>query len=120
MSKKANPLLATLKGNLGSYTPEPPLAARLPEATPEPVTPIRKQQAKAEAMASKISVSVYPKDMERLDDLKDYMKKQGIRNISDSEALRIACRTLTLGSKCVDVYHEMQKEDGRRKEKVAS
>jgi len=120
MSKKANPLLDTLKGNLGSYSPGPPIAAHLPEAAPEPVTPIRKKQGKAEAMASKISVSVYPTDIERLDELKDYMKRQGIRNISDSEALRIACRAVTLSSTCVEVYHGMQKEDGRRKEKAAS
>ncbi len=120
MSKKINPLLDTLKGNLGSYTPEQPIPTTLSEIAPEPISSIRKKQTKAELAASKISVSVYSKDMERLDELKDYMKKQGLRNISDSEALRIACRALTLNSRCVDVYYEMQKEDGRRKEKVAS
>jgi hypothetical protein len=120
MSKKINPLLDTLRGNLVSYSPEPLAPAPLSEVTSVPITPFLKKQTKTDATASKISVSVYPKDIERLDELKDYMKKQGIRNISDSEALRIACRALTLSSQCVDVYHEMQKEDGRRKEKVAS
>jgi hypothetical protein len=111
----SNELLASLRENLGHSPYVPPPVAYV-EAQAEPVEIRRPLRAKQEA-AAKISVSVYPKDIARLDELKDFMRQQGIRNISDSEALRIACRALTFSPNCVEVYHDMQKEDGRRKEK---
>jgi hypothetical protein len=91
---------------------------------PAPVVPHQYVQSPTEAAAlarradsrvKKISISVYPKDIEVLDSLKGYLAEQGIRNLSDSETMRIAWRTLILTPRCVEVYQEMKKEDGRRK-----
>ncbi len=64
----------------------------------------------------KISVSLYPSDIERLDQIKRFMMDNGVRNITDSSALRLACRTVELGPKLVRVYEAMRSEDGRRSE----
>jgi hypothetical protein len=66
--------------------------------------------------APKLSVSLYQHDIERLDTIKDYMKAQGFRNLSDSEALRLACRKVEIDGALIDVYRAMQGEDGRRKQ----
>jgi hypothetical protein len=65
--------------------------------------------------APKLSVSLYQRDLHRLDEIKEFMQKRGIRNVSDSEALRLAIRGMELGEGLVDVYREMLGEDGRRK-----
>jgi hypothetical protein len=66
--------------------------------------------------APKLSVSLYQYDIDRLDTIKDFMKSQGFRNLSDSEALRLACRKVEIDGTLVDVYKSMQSEDGRRKQ----
>jgi hypothetical protein len=59
--------------------------------------------------------SVYETDVQRLDEIRDFMRGKGYRNISNSEALRLACRAVEIGDHFVDVYEQMRKEDGRRK-----
>lgn len=66
--------------------------------------------------APKLSVSLYQHDIDRLDTIKDFMKSQGFRNLSDSEALRLACRRVAIDGALIDVYKSMQSEDGRRKQ----
>jgi hypothetical protein len=66
--------------------------------------------------APKLSVSLYQHDIERLDTIKDFMKSQGFRNLSDSEALRLACRKVEIDGALIDIYKSMQSEDGRRKQ----
>lgn len=65
--------------------------------------------------APKLSVSLYQHDIDRLDTIKDFMKSQGFRNLSDSEALRLACRKVEIDDALVEVYKSMQSEDGRRR-----
>jgi hypothetical protein len=65
--------------------------------------------------APKLSVSLYQRDLQRLDQIKEFMQQKGFRNLSDSEALRLACRCIDIGDQLVGVYKEMQGEDGRRK-----
>jgi len=60
-------------------------------------------------------VSLYQHDIDRLDTIKDFMKSQGFRNLSDSEALRLACRKVEIDEALVEVYKSMQSEDGRRR-----
>jgi hypothetical protein len=69
--------------------------------------------------ASKVSVSLYPPDLERLDEIKSFMQTKGIRNISDSEAMRLACRSVAIGRDMAQRYREMQREDGRRTRKAS-
>lgn len=66
--------------------------------------------------APKLSVSLYQQDIDRLDTIKDFMKSQGFRNLSDSEALRLACRRVSIDGDLIEVYKSMQSEDGRRRQ----
>lgn len=66
----------------------------------------------------KLSVSLYDFDIECLDRIKDAMKSFGVRNLSDSEALRLACRIVHQTKMEADfkvVYDKMLGEDRRRK-----
>jgi len=65
--------------------------------------------------APKLSVSLYHTDLKRLDEIKEFMRSRGHRNLSDSEALRLACRAVEITDRFVDVYREIQAEDGRRR-----
>jgi hypothetical protein len=65
--------------------------------------------------AVKLSVSLYNFDITCLDKIKDYMRKQGIRKLSDSEALRLACRAVETNNNFLGIYESMQTEDRRRK-----
>jgi 3-phenylpropionate/cinnamic acid dioxygenase small subunit len=78
---------------------------------PEP----RIEKVEKGSRAPKLSVSLYQYDIDRLDTIKDFMKSQGFRNLSDSEALRLACRKVAIDGSLIDVYKSMQSEDGRRK-----
>jgi len=59
--------------------------------------------------------SVYESDVRRLDEIKDFMRAKGYRNISNSEAVRLACRAVEIGDHFLHVYHKMRLEDGRRR-----
>src|SRR3954465_4341267 len=61
--------------------------------------------------AVKLSVSLYGPDLEKLDLIKAFMQGKGFRNISDSEALRLACRSTTIGDEMIPLYQDMQQED---------
>jgi hypothetical protein len=63
----------------------------------------------------KLSVSLYNFDITCLDKIKDYMREQGIRKLSDSEALRLACRAVETNNNFLGIYESMQTEDRRRK-----
>lgn len=93
-------------GKLRESIPAPSVAQPVIPA-PEPVGPGR---------AMKVSVSLYPRDMAALDDIKLFMAGCGFRNLSDSEALRLACRQVKLAASLISDYQEMLREDGRRKE----
>ena len=89
------------------------------ESSPEPLATLhqfpetlRKTPAAPTARAPKLSVSLYSRDIEPI---KEFMKSQGFRNLSDSEALRLACRNVQIDVGLIDVYRSMQGEDGRRR-----
>ena len=93
------------------------LMGKLAEALP-------KKQAAASKVAVgvgdglvfKRSISLYAHDLEKLDEIKAYMASHGIRNLADSEALRLACRNVELSEAMVRVFEEMRTEDKRRKQ----
>jgi hypothetical protein len=63
----------------------------------------------------KLSASLYNFDIERLDQIREFMRGKGIRNITDSEALRLACRAVKIDDGFMGIYEEMTKEDRRRR-----
>lgn len=109
MPSNSEMLLSKLKSSLPRQESKSEIKPTL-HAFPES----RKKAAKG-SRAPKLSVSLYQYDIERLDAIKDFMKGQGFRNLSDSEALRLACRKVEIDATMIDVYKQMQAEDGRRK-----
>jgi hypothetical protein len=65
--------------------------------------------------AEKITATIYAADWRRLDEIKDYFRQMGYRNLSDSEALRIACRAVHINDELLGYYEDMRQEDNRRK-----
>jgi N-dimethylarginine dimethylaminohydrolase len=45
------------------------------------------------------------------------MRNKGIRNITDSEALRLACRAVKIDENLIGIYEDMTKEDRRRRKR---
>jgi hypothetical protein len=88
---------------------------------PRPVPPrgTRKksdtQQPDVREGVIKLSASLYNYDIECLDRIREFMRGKGIRNITDSEALRLACRAVKIDDGFMDIYEEMTKEDCRRR-----
>ena len=119
-------LLSKLKSSLPkptltrpeSVAPAPALqtsATVSPKPTKPPITkPARAGEGEG-LRAPKISVSLYRTDLARLDEIKEFMRGQGHRNLSDSEALRLACRAVKIGDEFLEYYRHMQQEDGRRR-----
>jgi len=98
--------------------PEARVAQR---AAPQPTSP-RGNRKKADAPqlevregVIKLSASLYNYDIECLDRIREFMRGKGIRNITDSEALRLACRAVKIDNAFMDIYEEMTKEDRRRR-----
>lgn len=73
------------------------------------------QQADVREGVIKLSASLYNYDIECLDRIREFMRGKGIRNITDSEALRLACRAVKIDDGFMDIYEEMTKEDRRRR-----
>jgi hypothetical protein len=65
--------------------------------------------------SQKRSITLYQKDLNILDEIRNYLWQRGIRNLSDSEGLRLACRTVSLDDGLLKTYEAMKLEDGRRR-----
>lgn len=98
-----------------------PVTRTVERVAPRPVPPrgTRKksdtQQPDAREGVIKLSASLYNYDIECLDRIREFMRGKGIRNITDSEALRLACRAVKIDDGFMDIYEEMTKEDRRRR-----
>jgi hypothetical protein len=89
---------------------------------PERISPVTEKAGGGPVPVSQITrltVSLYQPDLERIDAIKDFMKARGFRNLKDSEALRLACRAVEIDDHFVSVYQAMQREDGRRRPEIA-
>jgi hypothetical protein len=73
------------------------------------------QQASAREGVIKVSASLYSFDIECLDRIREFMRGKGVRNVTDSEALRLACRAVKIDDALMGIYEEMTKEDRRRR-----
>jgi len=73
------------------------------------------QQAEVREGVIKVSASLYNFDIECLDRIREFMRGKRIRNITDSEALRLACRAVKIDDALMGIYEEMTKEDRRRR-----
>jgi hypothetical protein len=98
--------------------PVPPTVQR---AAPRPAAPKGGRtkpdtpQAEVREGVIKLSASLYNFDIECLDRIREFMRGKGIRNITDSEALRLACRAVKIDDAFMEIYEEMTKEDRRRR-----
>ena len=74
----------------------------------------------ANTSSQKRSITLYQKDLNILDEIRDYLRQKGIRNLSDSEGLRLACRTVSFDDRLVMAYEAMKLEDGSRRRQYSS
>jgi hypothetical protein len=76
-----------------------------------------KKTARADARPAlhKISVSLYQPDLDKIDEIKIFMLKRGVRNIGDSEAIRLAVRCADITDALLAAHEKMGTEDRRRK-----
>jgi hypothetical protein len=96
--------------------PRPPRSAEAVVSTDGDKGPISRTAVDAPSPGViKQSVSLYSPDIARLDEIKDFMREHGVRNLSDSEAMRLACRAVKVGSEFLGIYETMRNEDQRRK-----
>jgi hypothetical protein len=128
---RANALLSKLKSSLPKPTPPPKVRSQGVAVRRSPneqallgqAAPAALPEAGSAASAGDrgrggrvpLCFSVYESDVQRLDEIKDFMRGKGYRNLSNSEALRLACRAVEIGDHFVSVYQQMRREDGRRK-----
>ena len=49
--------------------------------------------------SQKCSITLYQTDLKILDEIRNYLRGFGVRKLSDSEALRLACRTIVFNEK---------------------
>ena len=66
-------------------------------------------------LSQKCSITLYQTDFNILDQIRECLRQNGIRNLSDSEALRLACRTVSVDDRLVETYEAMKLDDGRRR-----
>lgn len=83
----------------------------------KPGRPARTQPAidPKSPLSQRCSITLYQADLDVLTKVRDFVRQRGIRNLSDSEGVRLACRTITFDERLLTTYHSMKKEDGRRK-----
>jgi hypothetical protein len=79
-------------------------------------SPGSRSEPAAEFTASqKCSITLYQTDLDILDKIREYLRQKGVRNLSDSEGLRLACRTVSFDDRLLNTYETMRLEDGRRR-----
>jgi hypothetical protein len=84
-----------------------PLKAKLGEAAPAPATPTSKGRC------SKLSVSLFDSDLERLQAIRSYMATRGAI-LSASQAVKLALRTAALSPAMDKALDAIRAEDGRK------
>ena len=63
------------------------------------------------------TMSLYPADIDRLKEIRRKLEDNGIKRVSDSEAVRVALRHVELSAdELIAAYRAMQADDRRRKQ----
>lgn len=75
------------------------------------------EQPATRPMALKLSVSLYEKDVETLDKIREYLRGYGVRKLTDSEAIRIAIRATTPEARLIEIHEQLKTDDRRRKQR---
>ncbi|MDQ3621840.1 MAG: hypothetical protein M3463_05025 [Verrucomicrobiota bacterium] len=105
MSTRSDALISQLGKSLTK--PAPPTAAFAPTAKPPT------------ELAAKISISLYADDLARVDAIVAHMAQHRCR-VNRSEAIKIALRAVPLSLGLVELFREIQRDDGRRKKAATS
>ncbi len=105
-NRRSDELISKLGASLAKAPPAPPTPAPLPAG-----------EENAE-LAAKISISLYTDDLDRVDAIIAHMAQNRCR-VNRSEAIKLALRGVKLTSEMVDMYREIQRDDGRRKKSPA-
>lgn len=103
-----------LKAKLGAaLTDKKPLPISPPgdEVTTQTTAP----QKRREERGGKTSVNLFESDLELLEFLRDFLKKEGFRKVADSQLLRLMCRDYQPGPSTVETMRQIMSEDGRRR-----
>jgi hypothetical protein len=79
--------------------------ARTPRPAPAP--------SPADRKCTKISVSLFQADLDRLQAIQDFMAARGSR-ISTSQAVKLALRTAPLSDALQEALDQVRREDGRK------
>ncbi len=84
------------------------------ELPAELIVEIREQQ-RVKPISLKFSVSLYERDVEALDQMREYLRGYGVRKLTDSEAIRIAIRATAPDEKLIEICEQLKLDDNRRK-----
>ena len=80
------------------------------------VTPSVSKSASVSVTRTTSTMSLYPADLDRMKEIRRMLEDNGIKRVSDSEAVRVALRHVSLDpEELVAAYRAMQADDGRRK-----
>lgn len=87
-----------------------------PQGTPSAV-PAMRRSADVGIKRATATMSLYPADLDRLKEIRRKLEDSGIKRVSDSEAVRVALRHVSLDlDELVAAYRSMQLDDRRRKQ----
>lgn len=114
---ESNTFFAQVKRSLAkATTPEPSEVEIEPTASIpciESERVVAPRSVVRQSHAVRLSISLYQSDLDRMDEIKSFMAAKGVRNLSDSEALRLACRSVRLSDALKTVYDAMAYEQRR-------
>ena len=90
------------------------------EAVPSPPTATIAPNPKSDSGGTHrttATMSLYPADIDRLKEIRRKLEDNGIKRVSDSEAVRVALRHVELSAdELIAAYRAMQADDRRRKQ----
>ena len=97
---------------------------KAPESLPPPPAATSRPSPKPESGGihrTTATMSLYPADIDRLKEIRRKLEDNGIKRVSDSEAVRVALRHVEVSAdELGSAYRAMQADDRRRKQERGS